>query len=292
MNRRKPSMGKPILILLCIVLCGVLCVFLLWNRREEQETIRQLQQEMEKMNQSEETETEQRIPADQDESALKPEEENLTEREESQETSPEEEDVQGISFRGDSFISEERKEDKGYAACFKNSLSENNLTMEVNDYTMDAAGSLSQMKLAGVAWMELDAYVQHHQENAGGSQLRITETKIRELTEEELIRDDRNCIPVICMGYYGGWGDDLNELFEQQQKILDTYQQREKYLILGVCPSVYNNREEYHRVMSEKWGNHYLRLDGEIRHSLLTDDAKKEIADKVYEKMESMGYLL
>ncbi|MBS6180957.1 MAG: hypothetical protein KH921_09245 [Erysipelotrichaceae bacterium] len=295
MNRRGRSFGNRILIPVCIVLIAILGVFLIWSHREEQKTIQQLQQESEK---AEETEQIKKTEESNDAAEGSADSAETSGEGEAAGTTPaptatpeqsrQDAQIQGISFRGDCFISDEEKENSGYVTRFEEILAEHNVKKEVADYTMDEAGSLSQMKLAGVPQAELDAYVTKHRDNAQGAALRITETKIRELTEEELVRDDQAYLPVICMGYYGGWGNDPKELIEQQEKLLATYDQQEKYLILGVSPAGYNDSEGYHQAMTQQWGEHYLRLDG----SALTDEGKQQIAEAVYEKLNSMGYLV
>ena len=161
----------------------------------------------------------------------------------------------------------------------------------VEDYTMDAAGSLSQMKLAGGEQSILDTYVAEHQKLAEEQTLRITETKIRELSEEELVREDQNSIPVICMGYYGGWCGDPEELCDQIQHILDTYTQKDKYLILGLYPSWVQDREAYHEEMTSRWGEHYFQLDDVIRNAASSDKGRQEIAEAIYQRLTEMEYV-
>lgn len=75
------------------------------------------------------------------------------------------------------------------------------------------------MKMAGVSDETLQGYIAKHQQAANGAQLNVTETGIRDLTEEQTTRNDMDCVPVIFMGYYGGWNHDPAELAEQQEQI-------------------------------------------------------------------------
>ncbi len=61
------------------------------------------------------------------------------------------------------------------------------------------------------------AILRNIRQAANGAQLNVTETGIRDLTEEQTTRNDMDCIPVIFMGYYGGWNHDPQELTEQQE---------------------------------------------------------------------------
>ena len=302
MDERRFLSGNRILIFLCILLFAGLVLFIRWNDRQEQEAVRQLQQGTDGSEQdvSESQETDAKVSRDNAENETPDHglEASTDAADETEAASAVEEtagqtveDMIGISFRGDSFESEERIEENGFGTRMREVLAEQNLDIPVVDYTMYQAGSMSQMKLAGVEQTVLDGYVESHKANLSEDQLRITEVKIRDLTPEELIRDDQNYIPVLCMGYYGGWGYNLDELCEQQQKVLDTYQQKEKYLILGVYPTGYSDREGYTRKMQETWGEHYLAVDGVAKHSISTDEGKRDTAQLVFDKMQELGYL-
>ena len=56
------------------------------------------------------------------------------------------------------------------------------------------------MKMAGVSDDTIQGYITKHQQAANGAQLNVTETGIRDLTEEETTRNDLDCIPVIFYG--------------------------------------------------------------------------------------------
>lgn len=283
MKKKSFFFRNGILMLLSVVLFVCLVGFLFWNRRQEQETTQQLIQEQKVMKEDDSgnivTEsaaavTETPTPTPEitpqiTEAPLQP----------------------ALSFRGDSFVSEEEQEEKGYPALMRKLLEEKNQNVAVEDYTLDAAGSLSQMKLAGVEQSILDTYLMEHEKVAQEQTLRITETKIRELSEEELYREDQNSIPVICMGYYGGWCSNPEELCDQIQQILDTYTQKEKYLILGLYPSWVEDKDAYHQAMVSRWGEHYLQLDEMIRSAASSLEGRQEIANAVYDKLTQMGYL-
>ena len=76
-------------------------------------------------------------------------------------------------------------------------------------------------------------FISEHQKAANGAQLYVTETGIRDFTEEDLTRDDLDYIPVIFMGYYGGWNHDPAELAQQQEHILKTFSNQEQFIIVG-----------------------------------------------------------
>ena len=290
-NSRK---GNVLLIFLSFLLCLGLGAFLVWNHREEQETIQKIQNEadiqQEENNQTEQVDKEE--PKDEktitDEKTVKDEDTSATQNRETEENSQQ---ISGISIRGDAFVSEDKIEKAGIGKYLSDLLAEQGSTLDVAEYTMDKAGSISQMKRAGVSQTELDAYVTRHKENSGEGNLSITEVKIRDLTEEDMARNDQNYLPVISIGYYGGWGNDLDELCEQQRKILETYGQQEKYLILGIYPNGCRDQAAYTSKMEETWGEHYLQLDGVLTNSISTAEGKKEAAQKIYDKLVELGYL-
>ena len=122
----------------------------------------------------------------------------------------------------------------------------------------------------------------------------MTETGIRDLTAEEMDRFDKDYIPVITMGYYGGWNKDPNELAEQQQKVLDTFgANKDKFIVVGVRPmdgSV--DIPEYERVMKETWGEHYISTIDICTVTTTTADGQTQVADALYDKLLELGYIV
>lgn len=293
-NSRK---GNVLLIFLSFLLCLGLGAFLVWNHREEQETIQKIQSEagiqQEENNQTEQADNEESKGEKTvtDEKTVKDEDTSDAQYGETENAEENSQQISGISIRGDAFVSEDEIEEAGIGKYLSDLLAEQGSTLDVAEYTMDKAGSISQMKRAGVSQTELDAYVTRHKENSGEGNLSITEVKIRDLTEEDMARIDQNYLPVICIGYYGGWGNDLDELCEQQRKILETYSQQEKYLILGVYPNGCKDHTAYTSKMEGTWGEHYLQLDGVLTNSISTDKGKKEAAQRIYDKLVELGYL-
>ena len=149
---------------------------------------------------------------------------------------------------GDSMIyeGEEGAEitEEGYPAKLQKLIDADGIDFTVEDYTWFMAGTFSQMRLAGVSEADVNAYVEAHRNaaEAAGVEPDIYEVVIRDdldtkMSEKE--RDDQAGIPVICMGLNGGWNNDPYELIEQQQKVLDTYDQKDNYVIMGLYPSYF-----------------------------------------------------
>ena len=157
-----------------------------------------------------------------------------------------------------------RSEDAGtysYKVHLQKFLDENGYALPVLDKTLQGAGTLSMMTMAGVPEKLVQGYITAHQEAAGGSELPVTETGIRDLTPDQTERNDLEYIPIIFMGYYGGWNHDPAELAGQQENILHTFPRQERFLIVGTRPldgSV--DSASLDAVMSEKWGEHYISL--------------------------------
>ena len=101
-----------------------------------------------------------------------------------------------------------------------------------------------------------------------------------------------NAIPVICIGTNGGWNNDPFELMEQQQKILDTYEQKDKYVIMALYPSYFTEDDVayYDSLFTEQWGDHFLSLSRYLNYDAMTDEGRQHIAGLLYERMGELGY--
>ena len=206
----------------------------------------------------------------------------------------------GISVRGDCFDVDGADKTIGYPSKLQQILEQNGYQMTVQDNTWDMAGSLSQMALAGVPQDAIDAYIAANPDKIAnlGLELSATETVVRDDLAEYFNenRDDLDYIPVISIGYFGGWGYDPYELAEQQQKILQTYSQQDKFVILGVYPNINEITDTfdtayYDQVMTETWGDHYLQLSWMIDTPLYSEEGHQQIAQALYDKLSELGYL-
>ena len=198
-----------------------------------------------------------------------------------------------ISIRGD-ILDEDDSTDTSYPDYLAQLLEKNGYTnYTVENNTWDNSGTLSQMALAGVSDNDINTYITAHQNNANGAELNATEYIVRDdLSQYKKDRDDLNAIPVICMGYYGGWNNDPNELAEQIQKILDTYTQKDNYVVVGMYPYSEVDTASYDQAMTDAFGDHYLALTSDILDQPAFDDAgHQEIAQAIYDKLNSLGYL-
>lgn len=290
-------MKKNVLyVMSCLVLLVLLGAFMTFCKKEEQKQIDSNRKAWESMKddvQSEMTDKPQNkteTVSDKENTA----DESSSEQGEgglSAEPAEDENQVPLISLRGDAFVKDEDIEESGVGTSLKKLLEEKQITAQVNEYVMYKSGSMSHLRLAGVAEDKIEAYRKRHEENKDNIKLSIYEKKVRDAADMDLTRDDQEGIPVICMGYNGGWYNDLDELTAQIQDVLDTYSQQEKYIIVGLYPDVKVKKEDYDQKMTEAWGDHYIQVDDKITHSLSKADGSQDMAEAIFEKLQEMGYL-
>lgn len=211
-----------------------------------------------------------------------------------------------ISCRGESWAPDGNDREDGWPAILGTMLEENGVSADVSDYTWDMAGTLSQMRFADVPEETVDSYIEAHNEN--GLRGYLYETTVRDDLEESYIeREDYESIPVICIGYNGGYGMSSAELIEQQGLILNTYTLQEseadsenivddgemgisgKYLIVGHLPAGWRDLNNYETRMKNAWGDHFVSLN-EIEGDVVSREYREAVADIIYNKLVEMGY--
>lgn len=198
----------------------------------------------------------------------------------------------GIVCWGDDLINGEKSNTYSYMAVLQKLLTDNGYNMTVINKTLQGGGTLSMMKMAGVSDETLQDYITRHQQAANGAQLNVTETGIRDLTEEQTTRNDMDCIPVIFMGYYGGWNHDPAELADQQEQILNTFQNKDQFIVVGTRPldgSV--TSEALDQVLSQKWGEHYISLADVTAQPSSTYEAQQAMAEAILQKLQELNYI-
>lgn len=295
--KRNTSIGKYFLqLLVCIVLLAALGFFLLWDARSESEKSQKLQQEM--IDMKENTPSDQGQTTDENTGGTDQQTQSNSAEPETIETSAQpavtaepRAQAAGVACWGDTFYS---GDDAGYSytAALQQVLNENGFSIPVASKTLEAADTLSVMKMAGVSQADLDAYVAAHQEAAGGS-APVTEVSIRDLTEEEMARTELEYLPVLFMGYYGGWNYDPQELIEQQQKVLDTFgTYKDQFVIVGLSPADGSvDTAAYDAALSAAWGEHYISAVSVCGSPVLSVEGQSELASAIYQKLIDLGYL-
>ena len=322
--RRASFLTKFIMSVLIIVLSATLVYTLLSYRNEQRERTKALKEQSERHMQGE-------VPAEVTEGGTEvvASEENRSEysdpeaqsddnaENEADQTSEEEateDQTIAISCRGESWAPDGNDKEEGWPAILGAMLEENGINADVSDYTWDMAGTLSQMRFADIPEETVDAYIEAHNEK--GLRGYIYETTVRADLEESYIeRDDYESIPIICIGYNGGYGISSDELIEQQSLILNTYELQEataadgasteddqendvddgdmeisgKYLIVGHLPAGWRDLNNYETRMNNAWGDHFVSLN-EIEGNVLSGEFREAVAETVYNKLVEMGY--
>lgn len=291
-NRQHRGRQNLILSIICIFLFIILAGLLYWSRQSDAKTalrIRQLS-EGERENSTAES-------GENETNNLKIKEtENKKGAASSQSVAPETEGqdqaAQGIVCWGDDLINGVDSDTYSYKVVLQRLLTENGYGLDVVDKTLQGAGTLSMMTMAGVAAEDVQQFISAHEEASGGAELYITEKGIRDLTPEQTERNDLACIPVIFMGYYGGWNHDPQELAQQQRKILDTFPQTDRFIIAGTRPvdgSVDSNALD--SAMNEVWGEHYISLAALTASPASTHEAQEILAQAVFDKLVELNYI-
>ena len=216
--------------------------------------------------------------------------ENTDKTEDTKDTKDETTAASGIVCWGDDLINGEESNTYSYMAVLQKLLTDNGYNMTVINKTLQGGGTLSMMKMAGVSDETIQSYITKHQQSANGAQLNVTETGIRDLTEEQTTRNDMDCIPVIFMGYYGGWNHDPAELADQQEQILNTFQNKDQFIVIGTRPldgSV--TSEVLDQVLSQKWGEHYISLADVTAQPSSTYEAQQAMAEAILQKLQELN---
>lgn len=287
---KRKGLWNALFVVLCIALVVALGGMLSWGMKKDSKE----RERLEKLA-TESVKTNKEISG----TSKKEEKEKEAEEQEKPEETPKqpekapEEKTEGVVCWGDDLINGEDSATYSYKVVLQNLLTEKGYNLPVQDKTLQGAGTMSIMTMAGVPENEVQTFIDAHKVAANGAELPIAETGIRDLTPEQLERTDVNCIPIISMGYYGGWNHDPQELIQQQEKVLKTFPDQEQFIIVGVRPfddSV--NSSTLDTAMREKWGEHYISAS-EVTgvHVAASFEGQAAVAQAVLEKLETLGYI-
>ena len=306
MNKNYQEGRNRLLLILCILLFILFGALLFWSRSSNAADAARLQElaareeqkdQAEEQDASEEARPEETVEEETEENQEQASTGQQNSENEDQESAAEETATaptlaKGIVCWGDDLINGEESATHSYRAVLQNLLNDSGYNLTVIDKTLQGAGTLSMMTMAGVPQEEVQSYITAHQEAAQGQELPVTETGIRDLTQEQTQRNDLEYVPVIFMGYYGGWNHDPAELARQQEAILNTFPQQEQYIIAGTFPldgSV--DSATLDSVMSEKWGEHYISVASITSNPASTYEGQADLAAAILQKMKDLGYL-
>lgn len=281
MFRKNSVMTNIFLLLSCIILLGAVGFILIKDKQEAEEVVKEVETVV-----SKEEETQEEPPQKE-----KPAVETVTPMP-TQTPVAEKEEIKGIVCWGDDLMTADTTDKYSYMAVLQRILQEKGYDIPVINKTIQGGGTLSMMKMAGVSDQVLQGYISAHQQAANGAEISIMERGIRDLTPEQTERNDLDCIPVIFMGYYGGWNHNPAELAEQQEHILKTFPNQERFLVVGTRPvdgSV--DAPSLDQALQQKWGEHYISLAQTTTYPASTIEAQEIMAQTIIQRMEELGYL-
>lgn len=276
-------------IAVCLSAALLFAGFLFWISKDNQKEVQKIQEQVQQREQQEEGAGE--TPSPTPEAA--PEQPAADTAAEQPSPTPDTAAVPaaGISCRGDDFMDANDSPTYAYPVILQQLLAQNGKNIPVENKGLYGAGTLSHLRYAGVPEEEIQAYITAH--TASGGELAVTETAVRDFAPEELTRTDQGYVPVLFMGFYGGWHNDVQELIAQQEKILATYSGNpEQYLILGYPNTGSTDGDNaFDNTMMQRWGEHYVSLRQVMQGSVYTYAGQQEMAGIVYQKLSELGYL-
>lgn len=201
---------------------------------------------------------------------------------------PTEEEIrqpEGILCIGDEFLRREEAEQYAYPVVIQKALAEQGMEVPVENKGLGGCGSLSIMRYAGVSMDRIQVYLDAHEnrQSSISTSQRMYETQVKEFANGGLdAASYENYIPVIFMGYYGGWNGDVNELIQQQNDLLDALhsQYRDQSIIIGLAAGDNRaERQEYEDAMVQAWGERYISVKQEIRNPAASAAGQEEIGN-------------
>ena len=277
------------MLLLCALLFGLLS-YLLLDYREQ--GIKE-KERLEKLVSDGKEEKSENSSSKEEPSKEETSKEDSEEEEEPEAVEETKKEAEGVACWGDELLGTQAAATNSYTVVLQKLLTDQGYNLTVANKTLTETCSLTTMKMAGVPMTDIDAYIAKHQAAANGAQIPITEGATRNLTAEQMTRTDQNYIPVLFMGYYGGWNYDTKELIEQQQKILDTFgDYKDSYIIVGLAPASGRvTAEQYNADMRAAWGEQYIACSDVCAHGALSYEGQQEIAQAVFNKMVELQYI-
>ncbi len=289
--RKNSVMTNLLLLLSCIILLGAVGFILVKDKQEAEKVVKEVETVVSREEEETQNEQQQKELAVQKNTEPKPAAVTATPMP-TQTPVAVEEEVKGIVCWGDDLMTADSTDKYSYMAVLQRLLNEQGYDISVINKTIQGGGTLSMMKMAGVSDQVLQGYISAHQQAANGAEISIMERGIRDLTPEQTERNDLDCIPVIFMGYYGGWNHNPAELAEQQEHILKTFPNQERFLVVGTRPvdgSV--DAPSLDQALQQKWGEHYISLAQTTTYPASTIEAQEIMAQTITQKMEELGYL-
>ena len=283
MKKRNQFVKNIVLVILCILLAGTMVFFYIWDRSDEKKLLASYenvgvsqQVDMSSFGDGTGEEATSEEAAATEDTAAAPEA-TVTY-------------AQAVSVWGDQFFDSDSTS-SSYVSLLADKLANDGHSQTVEDHTVSGTNTLSVMDLAGIESDTLDAYITNHQ--SGNKNLSNAESAYTEHSDEEKARSDQEDIPVIFMGYYGGWNNDTNELVQQIQFVINTFgTYKDQAIVVGMAPQSGNvTQDAIDEALGNVWGDHYISVADVCSSDFFTFDGQEELADAIYQKLVSFGYL-
>ena len=79
---------------------------------------------------------------------------------------------------------------------------------------------------------------------------------------------------------------------EQQEQILNTFQNKDQFIVVGTRPLDGTvTSEALDAVLSQKWGEHYISLASVTAQPSATYEAQQAMAEAILQKLQDLGYI-
>ena len=191
----------------------------------------------------------------------------------------------GILCIGDEFLTRQDAAEYSYTVVLQAYLEAAGWQLPVVNEGIGQSGSLSIMKYAGVPDATVRQYAASHPivitTSSSSTAQESFETAISEFPDGILdVSQYKEYLPVLFMGYYGGWNKNPEELADQQKEILQALDSDygDLCVVIGLATGdTEQMREEYERVMEAAWGERYISVAREVENPAASNSGQAEI---------------
>lgn len=202
----------------------------------------------------------------------------------------------GILCIGDEFLTRQDAAEHSYTVVLQAYLEAAGWQLPVVNEGIGQSGSLSIMKYAGVPDEIVHQYAASHPiviaTSSGSMAQESFETAISEFPDGILdVSQYKEYLPVLFMGYYGGWNKSPEELADQQKEVLQALDSNygDLCVVIGLATGDTGQmREEYERVMEDTWGEQYISVAREVENPAASNSGQAEIGTLAGGKIVSL----
>lgn len=202
----------------------------------------------------------------------------------------------GILCIGDEFLTRQDAAEHSYTVVLQAYLEAAGWQLPVINEGIGQSGSLSIMKYAGVPDAIVQQYAASHPiiiaTSSSSTAQESFETTISEFPDGILdVSQYKEYLPVLFMGYYGGWNESPEELADQQKEILKALgsSYEDLCVVIGLATGDTGEmREKYERVMEDTWGDRYISVARKVEDPAASNSGQAEIGTLAGEKIVSL----